>query len=109
MSVTITESIRPEVLSAEDQHKYDFDQLTPYTHPPETQEALPWAELVTLDLEDYNRPGGKERLAKQRTSSEIPIIYREMNMSLKSLVLLQQPLNLPCLCKKANCLVTFGS
>jgi len=65
MSVTVTESVRSEVLPAKDQHKYDFDQLTPYTHPPETQESLPWAELVTLDLEDYNRPGGKERLAKQ--------------------------------------------
>ena len=34
-------------------------------HPPETKKELPWAELVTLDLEDFPRPGGKERLAKQ--------------------------------------------
>jgi hypothetical protein len=39
--------------------------LKPYEHPPDTKEDLPWAELVTLDLEDYDRPGGKERLAKQ--------------------------------------------
>ncbi|KAH7080576.1 hypothetical protein BKA63DRAFT_563255 [Paraphoma chrysanthemicola] len=45
--------------------KYDFNNLKPYVHPPETKEDLPWSELVTLDLEDYDRPGGKERLAKQ--------------------------------------------
>jgi hypothetical protein len=45
--------------------KYDFSNLDPYVHPPETKEDLPWSELVTLDLEDYARPGGKERLAKQ--------------------------------------------
>ena len=45
--------------------QYDFSKLEPYSHPPETKEDLPWSELVTLDLEDYDRPGGKERLAKQ--------------------------------------------
>lgn len=45
--------------------KWDFSNLRPYVHPPETKEDLPWSELVTLDLEDYQRPGGKERLAKQ--------------------------------------------
>ena len=66
MSATITETIPPGVsLPIEDSHKYDYDRLSPYTHPPETKEKLPWAELVTLDLEDYDRPGGKERLAKQ--------------------------------------------
>ncbi|KAH7096025.1 hypothetical protein FB567DRAFT_47775 [Paraphoma chrysanthemicola] len=45
--------------------KYDLTNLKPYVHPPETKEDLPWSELVTLDLEDYDRPGGKERLAKQ--------------------------------------------
>lgn len=45
--------------------QYGFDKLKPYVHPPETTEYLPWAELVTLDLEDYHRPGGKERLAGQ--------------------------------------------
>lgn len=49
----------------EDLSQYDFANLEPYVHPPETKEDLPWAELVTLDLEDYNRPGGKERLSKQ--------------------------------------------
>lgn len=48
-----------------DPHRYDFSNLKPYEHPPETKADLPWAELVTLDLEDYARPGGKERLAKQ--------------------------------------------
>jgi isopenicillin N synthase-like dioxygenase len=52
-------------LSTEDPHKYDYSNLEPYEHPPETKADLPWAELVTLDLEDYDRPGGKERLAKQ--------------------------------------------
>lgn len=45
--------------------QYDFSKLEPYVHPPETKADLPWSELVTLDLEDYDRPGGKERLAKQ--------------------------------------------
>lgn len=49
----------------EDFSKYDFANLEPYVHPPETKEDLPWAELVTLDLEEYNQSGGKERLAKQ--------------------------------------------
>lgn len=50
---------------AEDPHQYDFSRLKAYEHPPETKAELPWADLVTLDLEDYHRPGGKERLAKQ--------------------------------------------
>lgn len=44
---------------------WDFGNLKPYVHPPETKQDLPWSELVTLDLEDYARPGGKERLANQ--------------------------------------------
>lgn len=48
-----------------DQKQWDFSNLKPYVHPPETKQDLPWSELVTLDLEDYSRPGGKERLAKQ--------------------------------------------
>ncbi|KAL3709032.1 hypothetical protein TMatcc_002821 [Talaromyces marneffei ATCC 18224] len=48
-----------------DLEQYDFKNLTSYTHPPETKADLPWAELVTLDLEEYHRSGGKERLAKQ--------------------------------------------
>jgi len=69
MSTTITENTKTEVSldtsALEDQHKYAYDRLEPYEHLPETKEELPWAELVTLDLEDYDRPGGKERLAKQ--------------------------------------------
>ncbi|KAL6247654.1 hypothetical protein RBB50_005002 [Rhinocladiella similis] len=45
--------------------KPGFLHLKPYVHPPETKAGLPWAELVTLDLEEFNQPGGKERLAKQ--------------------------------------------
>jgi len=69
MSTTITEA--PQVqhtvkaVQLQDPHKYDYNNLAPYSHPPETKEALPWSELVTLDLEDLPRPGGKERLAKQ--------------------------------------------
>jgi hypothetical protein len=63
MSVTTTETIAPPAVHSQDQYK--FENLTPYQHPPETKADLRWSELVTLDLEDYSRPGGKERLAKQ--------------------------------------------
>jgi len=70
MSTTITESARTEApaldsLTISDPYQYDYDKLPDYVHPPETKEELPWAELVTLDLSDYSREGGKERLAKQ--------------------------------------------
>jgi len=66
MSTTVLESAKAlGGLSVHDPHQYDYENLKPYAHPPETKEKLNWAELVTLDLEDYNRPGGKERLAKQ--------------------------------------------
>jgi isopenicillin N synthase-like dioxygenase len=66
MSTTQTETARPTVsLAVENFQKYDYENLSPYVHPPETKENLSWSELVTLDLEDYSRPGGKERLAKQ--------------------------------------------
>jgi isopenicillin N synthase-like dioxygenase len=59
MSTTATQTQTHEV------SPYDYSQLEPYVHPPETKEDLPWSELVTLDLSDFDRPGGKERLAKQ--------------------------------------------
>jgi hypothetical protein len=70
MSTTVTQTTTTAgpyklTLDAEDQHKYDYSNLKAYEHPPETKESLPLAELVTLDLEDYARPGGKERLAAQ--------------------------------------------
>jgi hypothetical protein len=65
MTTTITEQARQEVLLAVEDTSKDYDCLTSYIHPPETKENLPWAELVTLDLEDYKCPGGKARLAKQ--------------------------------------------
>ena len=39
--------------------------LPKYEQAPVTQAQLDWADLVTLDLEDFDRPGGKDRLAKQ--------------------------------------------
>lgn len=65
MATTTLEQPATENSTAQSYAKYDFTNLEPYVHPPETKEDLPWSELVTLDLEDYARPGGKERLAKQ--------------------------------------------
>ena len=65
MATTTVETPKAYAEEKKDLSQYDFANLKPYTHPPETKEDLPWSELVTLDLEDYNRPGGKERLAKQ--------------------------------------------
>jgi hypothetical protein len=82
-SIRIKDPLKP--LSKEHQHVYhhhreyqgsdlkncprsspvQLHNLKPYEHSLETKEDLPWAEFVTLDLEDYDRPGGKERLAKQ--------------------------------------------
>ena len=39
--------------------------LTPYQQVPETKEQLDWAELVTLDLSEFDSPGGKQKLASQ--------------------------------------------
>jgi isopenicillin N synthase-like dioxygenase len=64
-TVTTTVTQPQSQLFSEDPHKYDYSNLKSYVHPPETKADLDWAELVTLDLEDYDRPGGKERLAKQ--------------------------------------------
>jgi len=69
MSATVTQTTTPGpyklTLAPEDEQKYAYSKLDQYAHPPETSESLPWAELVTLDLEDYSRPGGKDRLAAQ--------------------------------------------
>jgi len=40
-------------------------EVSPYEQVPETKADLDWAELVTLDLSLFNKPGGKEKLAKQ--------------------------------------------
>ena len=64
MAPTLQDSL-VQATEVKDSSQYAFENLTPYTHPPETKQDLPWSELVTLDLEDYGRPGGKERLAKQ--------------------------------------------
>lgn len=65
MATTTIEQTVAQGTTTNDYSKYDFEKLERYVHPPETKEDLPWSELVTLDLEDYGRPGGKERLAKQ--------------------------------------------
>lgn len=65
MATITVEAPKVRATLDKDNSQYDFANLKPYSHPPETKEDLPWSELVTLDLEDYDRPGGKERLAKQ--------------------------------------------
>jgi isopenicillin N synthase-like dioxygenase len=66
MTTTITKTAQAGVdVPIKDAHQYDYDRLATYVHPSETKEELPWAELVTLDLEDFDRPGGKQRLAAQ--------------------------------------------
>jgi isopenicillin N synthase-like dioxygenase len=69
MSTTATEIARVALdklsLSSDNVAKYDYPNLLPYAHPPETKEQLPWSELVTLDLSQFTEPGGKEKLAKQ--------------------------------------------
>jgi hypothetical protein len=58
-SIAQTPTVAPEYA------QYDFSKLKAYVHPPQTKADLPWSELVTLDLEDYHRSGGKDRLASQ--------------------------------------------
>jgi hypothetical protein len=95
-TITETASQAPSVL---DSSKYDFANLEPYVHPPPTKEDLPWAELVTLDLEDYNRPGGKERLSKQLEHAvhhvgfvRLPILFRSRVADADSTLVLREEL-----------------
>ncbi|GME40731.1 UPF0676 protein [Neofusicoccum parvum] len=37
----------------------------PYVQAPETSESLDWADLVALDLTKFDRPGGKQELARE--------------------------------------------
>lgn len=39
--------------------------ISPYQQVPETKADLDWAELVTLDLSQFNKAGGKAALAKK--------------------------------------------
>lgn len=41
--------------------------ISPYEQVPVTKADLDWAELVTLDLSQFDKPGGKEKLAEQLT------------------------------------------
>ncbi|KAJ5946136.1 hypothetical protein N7454_002975 [Penicillium verhagenii] len=43
--------------------------LAKYEYPAETKEQLKYADLVTLDLGEFDLPGGKERLAQQLKDS----------------------------------------
>ncbi|KAG6041897.1 hypothetical protein E4U41_000743 [Claviceps citrina] len=47
--------------------------LPPYIHPAETHENLSYVDLVTLDLSEYDKPGGKEKLAKQLRESILTV------------------------------------
>ncbi|KAI9925395.1 hypothetical protein ASPWEDRAFT_41483 [Aspergillus wentii DTO 134E9] len=51
--------------------------LPQYVHPPETKEQLDYADLVTLDMAEFDRPGGKERLAEQlkETAHRVGFFY----------------------------------
>ncbi|KAM0257226.1 hypothetical protein ACHAQJ_004464 [Trichoderma viride] len=40
-------------------------EIPTYHQIPETTHELDWADLVTLDLSQFEKPGGKERLARQ--------------------------------------------
>lgn len=40
-----------------------------YVQVPETSESLDWADLVTLDLSQFDKPGGKQRLAEEFTKA----------------------------------------
>ena len=64
MLATITQTVQAQP-ETNNYDKYKLENLKPYAHTPDTKVNLQWSELVTLDLEDYDRPGGKERLAKQ--------------------------------------------
>ncbi|OAA34063.1 Oxoglutarate/iron-dependent oxygenase [Metarhizium rileyi] len=58
-------------------HHTSKTPLAEYTHPPETEETLNYADLITLDLAEYDKPGGKERLADQlrETAHTIGFFY----------------------------------
>ncbi|KAK4550495.1 hypothetical protein LTR36_000074 [Oleoguttula mirabilis] len=45
----------------------DVQQSLPavYSQTPESKHDLPWADLVTLDLSQFDAPGGKQKLANQ--------------------------------------------
>ncbi|KAH7114437.1 putative 1-aminocyclopropane-1-carboxylate oxidase [Dendryphion nanum] len=51
--------------------------VLPYVQAPETSEHLEWADLVTLDLSKFDRPGGKQELASefQKAIEEVGFFY----------------------------------
>ena len=51
--------------AVDNSQQYSFKNTKQYSHPPEASADLRWSELVTFDLEEYSKSGGKERLAKQ--------------------------------------------
>ncbi|KAI0173796.1 putative 1-aminocyclopropane-1-carboxylate oxidase [Pestalotiopsis sp. NC0098] len=51
--------------------------LEEYVQVPETSENLDWADLVTLDLSDFDQPGGKQKLAAEfsRAIEDVGFFY----------------------------------
>ncbi|KAK0615488.1 UPF0676 protein [Lasiodiplodia hormozganensis] len=49
----------------------------PYVQAPETSQSLDWADLRTLDLSEFDRPGGKQSLASQfqKAIEEVGFFY----------------------------------
>lgn len=43
--------------------------VIPYIQAQETSETLEWADLATLDLSKFDRPGGKHELAAEFTKA----------------------------------------
>ncbi|KAG5927691.1 hypothetical protein E4U42_001931 [Claviceps africana] len=44
-----------------------------HSHPAEPEQNLPYVDLDTLDLSDYDRPGGQDRLAEQLKASILKV------------------------------------
>lgn len=56
--------------------------LEEYVQVPETSENLDWADLVTLDLSDFDQPGGKQKLAAEFSRAIEDVGKRESNYHL---------------------------
>ncbi|KAM0753618.1 Clavaminate synthase-like protein [Meredithblackwellia eburnea MCA 4105] len=52
-------------------------KIPDYSSIPETTADLPWADLITLHLDEFDQPGGKEKLAAQlkKAINEIGFFY----------------------------------
>ncbi|KAG5999930.1 hypothetical protein E4U43_001791, partial [Claviceps pusilla] len=54
-------------------HNMSTTPLPPYSHPAEPEQNLSYVDLVTLDLSDYDQPGGQARLAEQLRESILTV------------------------------------